>query len=639
MGRLAVRKVKYNGDNYFFESPYLNDGIVIIEGDNEHGKSTLMDLIYFGLGGKVKEFNKNNKKLVDKHEEIYNDTNNFVELHIEINGDRYELTRSFSENKIYIVDNLGRVIETCIYRNSQDCNLVFSDWILKKLDIEVFDIVQGTRQHKIGFTDLLRLIYHDQKSDLTKIYKNAESENFVSDSLEIRKAIFEILIGEVHNEYYELLGKYKIKSKEYENSKAISESFDGFIKEIVDDKLDNVDYFQKQISSREKKLEKLELDRKHKRSNRNSSETVFEEIELRRLALLDLENEIEKNSKYKINIIQSTNRVLYLMDDLEKEIEEIQKIRFVHKKLNLFSPNTCPYCLNDVKREKNRCICGCEIDEEEYEKFFYNDDEYLEVLKTKKKSYSSLKFLLERKQQKLKSIKENMGVLQESKKIVQEEIKDLSHDLGRNYNSAEVKSLDNKILNAKNDILTLQKVKILADKKQDMINKLGKLSNELTKLKFKTEQKENIAKQDIYDKVQDFNYTYNFLMQSADKNCFNAYISEDYFPYTNDGKYRARSALVAKRLIYFVTMLVMSLKYDLHYPQLLLIDTPKKEGIEDENLIRILKQLVYVESFAMKQNKKYQIIMTTGINTYPQEFKNKVILTLEKDNKLLNKKR
>ena len=31
MGRLAIRRVVYSGDKYSFESPYLNDGIVIME--------------------------------------------------------------------------------------------------------------------------------------------------------------------------------------------------------------------------------------------------------------------------------------------------------------------------------------------------------------------------------------------------------------------------------------------------------------------------------------------------------------------------------------------------------------------------------------------------------------------------------
>ena len=170
MGMLAIRKVTYHGDKYYFESPYLNNGIVILDGDNGHGKSTFMDLIYFGIGGKVQRFNKNDKKIADKHNEIYNDTNNYVELEVQINGEIYEFTRQFTENTIYIEDNCENVIETNINRNSNEGNIIFSDWILGKLGVGIFDITQGTRSLKLEFTDLMRLIYHDQKTEITIKY-------------------------------------------------------------------------------------------------------------------------------------------------------------------------------------------------------------------------------------------------------------------------------------------------------------------------------------------------------------------------------------------------------------------------------------------------------------------------------------
>ena len=80
MGRLAIRRVVYSGDKYSFESPYLNDGIVIMEGVNGHGKSTFMNLIYYGLGGRVQAFNKNDDNDSKKHNEIFYDTNNYVEI-------------------------------------------------------------------------------------------------------------------------------------------------------------------------------------------------------------------------------------------------------------------------------------------------------------------------------------------------------------------------------------------------------------------------------------------------------------------------------------------------------------------------------------------------------------------------------
>ena len=81
---------------------------------------------------------------------------------------------------------------------------------------------------------------------------------------------------------------------------------------------------------------------------------------------------------------QSIDKILFLIERVDKEIKEIENIRFVNKKLALFSPNTCPYCLREVEREKGKCICGNDIDEEEYDKFFYSEEEYFQILQVKR---------------------------------------------------------------------------------------------------------------------------------------------------------------------------------------------------------------------------------------------------------------
>ena len=103
MGRLTIKKVVYQGDNYYYESPDFNDGLNIIVGYNGNGKTTLMNLIYYGLGGSVIEFNKSSEK-ENKHKEIFYDDNNYVRLYVEINGKLYILTRYFAENYIFVTD-------------------------------------------------------------------------------------------------------------------------------------------------------------------------------------------------------------------------------------------------------------------------------------------------------------------------------------------------------------------------------------------------------------------------------------------------------------------------------------------------------------------------------------------------------
>lgn len=638
MGKLAIRRVTYNGQKYYFESPYLNDGIIIIEGENEHGKSTFMDLIYYGLGGKVSGFNKGDVNADNKHNEIYNDLNNYVELEVEINGKVYEFTRTIGFNTIYIVDSENNVTECSIYRNSNNDDVIFSDWILKQLGIEVFDIIQGTKKFKLNFSDLMRLIYHDQKTEVDRIFKNPDNDNFIADSLEIRKAIFEVLLGEIYNEYYSVLGQYKLKSKEFEKMEAIMFSYDEFLNEVLDKDLENVAHVQRLKSEKTEMLLKVENERNIARDEKINSSEVFNEIDKQKKILLQLENERNTILQAEYAVKQSIEKIIYLLDESENEISEIEKIRFVNKKLKLFSPNTCPYCLRTVEREKGMCICGSEIDEAQYEKFFYTDQEYIEIMQVKKKAIHSLSTILEKKNVRLKTIQNDIINTSEIIYKLKVYIEDLTKDLVAEYNSAYIRTLDDRISMLKAEILKIEQAENLAQKKENIVGQLSSLRNQVDGLKIKVDSCLSAAKVDMLSKKANFDKTYLELMKNADQFCFDAYLGEDYMPNINLREYRARSASVPKRLMYFLTLLILSLQKDLNYPRFLMIDTPNKEGIDKDNLIKNLKELSKTYELRKDDSMLFQVILTTGMDTYPEEFKKYIFLTLEGKNRLLKEK-
>lgn len=637
MGRLAVRRVVYSGKNYSFESPYLNDGIVIMEGVNGHGKSTFMDLIYYGLGGRVPAFNKSDEDSSSKHNEIYNDENNYVEIEIEIDLKSYELTRYIGNNSIFIVGEDEEVIETCVYRNqSDDDTMVFSDWILSKLHIEVFDIVQGTKSFKLNFSDLMRLIYHDQSTEVDKIYKEADNSNFLSDSLEIRKAIFEVLLGRIYNDYYFTLGQYKLKLKEYEKIQAVMDSYDDFLGEVLDYDLANVLHIDSMITENQEMLEKVKIERDIATNEKSNSNEILKLIEQQKNILVQKQAEKDNWMQARVSISQSIDKVLFLIDEAEKELQEIEKIRLVNKKLNLFTPNTCPYCLREVERKKGKCICGNDISEEQYEKFFYTDQEYLDILKVKKKSIQSLRKLLDKKNDRMDSTLKKIEEISQDINNIKEYIGELTKDITSDYNSAYVRQLDarERELNAK--IVELQQAEELAKKREKIAAQLIKLKNEVDGLKNKVDSYLTSAKKDMFLKKNDFSEIYLDLMKQADEHCYSAYIGDDYMPNINLRAYRERSASVPKRLMYFLTLLVESLKNDVNFPKFLMVDTPNKEGIDKDNLVTNIALLKKAEEYTKNNDMTYQIILTTGLDTYPEEFKEFVFLKLEGNHYLLS---
>lgn len=221
MARLAIRQLVYTGEKYQFTSPKFPDGIVIIEGSNGTGKSTFSDLIYFCFGGNVTKFKSSSNA---KHREITSDKSNFVEMHIQINNSCYKFKRYFNSNDITVFSETEIVDIFPIFR-SKNTQKVFSDWILEQLGISNFALYFNKYKGQINFSDLLRLIYHDQAQDNDKIFKKQDSDNFISDSVTFRKAIFEVLVGQTFTKYYKALDELKTLEKERTEKKGAIAAF------------------------------------------------------------------------------------------------------------------------------------------------------------------------------------------------------------------------------------------------------------------------------------------------------------------------------------------------------------------------------------------------------------------------------
>src|SRR5690349_14608923 len=136
MGKLIIKKVKYTGEKFNFESPEFTGGLNIIEGKNGNGKSTFMNLIYFGLSGKVEEFSSSNR---ETHREITQDKNNFVALDVLLNDTPYTFTRYINSNDITVFSNDGPGKVFPIHRSKNEKE-IFSDWILASLGIEPIEV-------------------------------------------------------------------------------------------------------------------------------------------------------------------------------------------------------------------------------------------------------------------------------------------------------------------------------------------------------------------------------------------------------------------------------------------------------------------------------------------------------------------
>lgn len=390
MAYLLIRRIKYIGDKFHYESPTLSEGINIIEGPNGTGKSTFMNLIYYALGGDVPEFNINNRK-VEKHKEIVNDRNNRVKLIIEIENEIYSLTREIGGTDIFVSNKSNE--ESRLYPiNRRGKDKIFSDWILEKLKIEVVEIYQGATNYKINIKDLFRLVYHNQELDPRRIYKNPDAENYVTDSELMRKTIFQLLVGKTFSEYYKVLADLKKTDKERSIAKSVLDEFTLVMKNLNMGREElNITFLKESLDEKIEQLDKLYITRQSLKENRpSSSDGSFSSVDSLKSQIAELGSKIDDREEKKRNLTSELIKFQNLKDNIIVEVTQIKKIIHTHENLSLFYMDTCPYCLNDIDRKENTCICGKPIDESEYQRFFYTSEEYLDILKSRQKSVETV---------------------------------------------------------------------------------------------------------------------------------------------------------------------------------------------------------------------------------------------------------
>ncbi|QNF24589.1 hypothetical protein FT673_10625 [Aeromonas hydrophila] len=620
--------------------------IFILEAPNGCGKTTFFNLLYFGLGGKVSIFNKGSS---ETHSEIVNDSNNYVELIIKIEGVAYTLIRKMNENIISVIsdsrdiyisgENYGKATSFKINRNTS-ADVIFSDWILDELDIPSIELYNAGHQFKLGFTDIMRLVYHNQGSDIKEVYKPADDANYISDSKYLRKAIFEILVGKAMMSLYKAQGAMKRKQSDYEAASAIFREFQLIVNELISQlglkEIMNDVFLKKEINILEERIV-YNQERKNKllrdKVSSVDNTAVIDDNKRRVISLEKRVSFLSQQLDFLLNKKQTLNNVLLSIYD---DVSRIQKIIHTHQQLELFTPDTCPYCLKTVERPTNKCVCGSHVEEDEYRRYFYNPNEYLSLLKSKIKSSETVKSsiadmgkdisrvegLLNAQKDKLNSVYAELGSLLENIDII------------TSYSSIE--NIDQEIFNDKDKLNILLQANKLEERLKTYEQRKESVGFELKRAKAVVEKLEADAKLELLNQITSFSKKYNSLMTHSLSDCRKAIISDDnYMPVINDGSYKEASAGVHRRLLYFVTLLALSLNEEIPFPRLLLIDTPENIGIDKDQLDILLETLISLEN---RLNKDYQIILSTGVGKYPKTMDKYVRMRLSKSNMLLIKR-
>ncbi|MEJ8847565.1 hypothetical protein [Variovorax rhizosphaerae] len=638
MGFLNILKVEYLGDKYFFESPPLNSRLSIIEGSNGTGKSTFFNLIYYGLGGKVTEFDPESAEV---HKEVMRDTNNLVRLVVKIGGELFTLTRKLRDNFITVfqskfeadgVSTPGNVETFPLFRREE--GKTFSDWLLERLDIAVVEIFQGSKSFKLNFADLGRLIYHNQSPDPLGIYKPADNANFISDSLEIRRAIFQILVGKTLLELYEAMGRQKSAERETQSAKAVHQEYLDIVGQLLKASgvtdVQNTKSLSVVLDSLEAQiLSLLETRRAFSRGELGDA-AANKTLQADASQAQAMEAKCRSIDEQRDQIAQEAARLVDVERSIEADIDRINKVIYAHGQLKLFSQDTCPYCLNEVQRTPGHCVCGHGVDERSYQRFFYSSAEYLDILRSKSKTLETLRIASKGMREESNNLKAERERIAEALAKKRERIE---VSAGADRTEQVLEELDDKLLETRDKLAKSQEAFRLESKLAMLLKRVGDKKAAFDAAKRDVIRLDLASRAELQLQIESFNRIYNDFMTSVVSDCRNAAIdTETYLPVINNGEYREASAKVPKRFLYYLTLLQLSLLADIPFPRLLLVDTPETAGIDLDVLIKMLRQ---VDALQNPKDFDYQIILSTGVGKYPPEFDGNVALRLTKEDRLL----
>ena len=344
---LFVDRFAVFGAGKFVYDQEFHIGVNIIRGENGTGKSTVMDLLNYGLGSEAAEWTDEQAKC------------DWVITQVSVNGHPVTLKRNITptgQEKVQFfdgeMDKALSVVEGWkkypMRRNSDTHSYSQQMFELLNLPRHKTDDDKNLTMHQI-----LRLMYVDQLSATTKLLK--EDQKF--DNVTTRRAIGEYLLGIDALEAFNLRQDLIQANKEFEK-------VNGELNAIYrmfghDDSLINEVSLNNEIAEIQKTITELENSRVETKSA--TSEDVSEEVASKIKALIaSIDRTSEQISAFeaeKRELQTEVNETKLFLSSLEERKAALSESQLTYSTLGQVSFEYCPSCLEPIEVHEED-VCG-----------------------------------------------------------------------------------------------------------------------------------------------------------------------------------------------------------------------------------------------------------------------------------------
>ncbi|WXR60953.1 hypothetical protein WG909_11710 [Peptostreptococcaceae bacterium AGR-M142] len=580
--KLRLLKLIISGESYK-RTLNIDESLIIIRGDGFSGKSLVLNLIAYCLGGKTKIIDLDvQKELNDYCDEVF--------LELKAGDSIYTINRNLKHNKntinIYLC-GYDEHKEYSPWRKKED---EANDFFAEQFQIPLHTILRkksGSKdlnQEKISFRDYMRYIFiHQGELGTNQFLKN--NNTFVSGkNKEVFKIINDLVIPDLENIDKDI----QIKQNELNKIEKINSGLEDYLynreaTELVQLSANRESYSRKIDELRKKKKQLINQNNKDDSRVFSSLKNDIKEIdelsfkineEIRRLDLLI------KNKKL-------------LLEDYSDEKEKLDATLEAMKKIKIAEQSErCPLCQTIIKVKQ--------------ESFETNED-IERALNQIENKIETLQDLVSIDMEKMKDYKIEFNKMNEKRKIYIEALNEYKKNIEVPY-LPEIESINlliRDITEERNKVNSLIDIHNEMDKNT---RDISKLNNDLEKLKKKKKEFTKLQKreEDILDnlnkKYRNLMFRFNFTNTQED----GCYINkETYLPYYKGIsvlKHTSGCLLLCMQIAYLGALLELNNEEDNNcHPGLLMLDTvsnnigtntESEDSIDPETYQELFKYLV-----------------------------------------------
>lgn len=327
------------GERVFDER--FHSGLNIIRGENSSGKSTIMDFLFYGLGGDLFDW----REIALNCESIF--------LQASVNEKAITLSREIVAQpvrpmRIYIgemEDALGSAADGWeVFPYSRGSKDSFSQVLFRFLGLP--EVQTGESQSKITMNQILRLLYADQISPIDRIFRLQQFDDAVT-----RQTVGDLLCGAFSDKFYRAVIRSSEASKELaevvtkirSTIAAHSRGRTPLTREWLEAETVTIN---EALSAKNAEIERLENDIFHAqfddRLTLNDQEETYKRIVQLQAEIASIEEDLNTKSLEQADsaqFISAIDRRLFQLQNSYAVIEEFDRLDF----------QFCPSCLEPVE--------------------------------------------------------------------------------------------------------------------------------------------------------------------------------------------------------------------------------------------------------------------------------------------------